>query len=165
MARNAMTSLLSYFTIFGDLAIWDGSNPGIWTPSIWRSRVWTPQIWRISGSGPPRSGGSQDLDPLDLEDLRIWTPSIWRISGSGPPRSGGSQDLDPWDLEDLRIWTPQIWRSGGSRPLRSWIWPDLGYPILGGPLKHPDLAYLRVFSLFHQLKRVNNQRCDIHTIW
>jgi len=75
------------------------------------------------GSGPLRSGGSQDLDPLDLEDLRIWTPGIQRVSGSGPPRSGGSQDLDPLDLEDLRIWTPQIWRSDGSRGIPFWEVP------------------------------------------
>ena len=78
-----------------------------------------------------------------LSDLRgvksrIWTPSIWEIQG-----------LDPSDPEDLRIWTPSIWRISGSGPLRSGDLTDPGYPILGGPLKHPELAYLRVFSLFH----------------
>jgi hypothetical protein len=135
MARNAITSLLSYLTLSDGFWISEGSNPGFGPLEGSNTGIWTPQIldpgpWIWTHLGP-------DPDPL--------------FSASHPFR--GSLRSTPFGTLQMTPFGPpegsKMGQIPGFGPLRVWIWPDLGSPILGEALKHPELAYLSMLHHFN----------------
>ena len=128
MARNAITSLLSYLTLSDGFWISEGSNPGFGPLEGSNTGIWTPQIldpgpWIWTHLGPPRgplfgpiwdpgpdpwfqhltlSGGPSDRPHLG--------PSKWpRLD---PPRGlkwVKSRDLDPSESGFGQIWGLPFW--------------------------------------------------------